>query len=332
MKRVAALDQKEQAMKLIRLCITMVALALVTPAIAAYPERPIRIIVPFAPGGTADLVARILGEALSQELRQQVVVDNRGGAGGAVGTQLAARATPDGHTLLLHNVGLAVSETLQPDRGYDALKSLAPVGLTGSTPSVLVVNSNAPFKTVGDWLAAARKQPGRISFGSAGSGSSTHLSMAYLQSAAKIQLLHVPYKGGGPAVQALMGGEVNCVLSPTPTVSGHLKAGRLRALGVTSAKRSPALPDLPTIAESGVPGFSFEAWYALLTTAGTPKPIIQRINAAVRKALESPEVARKLQAAGLDPAATSAESFGTMLRAEIEKWRKVVTEAGITAQ
>ena len=319
-------------MKLVRLCMALLALALVTPAIAAYPERPIRIIVPFAPGGTADLVARILGEALSQELKQQVVVDNRGGAGGAVGTQLAARATPDGHTLLLHNVGLAVSETLQPDRGYVALKSLAPVGLTGSTPSVLVVNSSAPFKTVGDWLAAARKQPGKISFGSAGSGSSTHLSMAYLQSAAKIQLLHVPYKGGGPAVQALMGGEVNCVLSPTPTVSGHLKAGRLRALGVTSAKRSPALPDLPTIAESGVPGFSFEAWYALLTTAGTPKPVIDRINAAARKALESPEVARKLQAAGLDPEASSPDGFGTMLRAEIEKWKKVVTEAGITAQ
>jgi tripartite-type tricarboxylate transporter receptor subunit TctC len=197
---------------------------------------------------------------------------------------------------------------------------------------VLVVNSNAPFKTVGDWLAAARKQPGKISFGSAGSGSSTHLSMAYLQSAAKIQLLHVPYKGGGPAVQALMGGEVNCVLSPTPTVSGHLKAGRLRALGVTSAKRSHALPDLPTIAESGVPGFSFAAWYALLTTAGTPKPVIHQINAAARAALESPGVARKLETAGLDPEASSAESFGAMLRAEIEKWKKVVTEAGITAQ
>jgi tripartite-type tricarboxylate transporter receptor subunit TctC len=324
--------QKEQPMKIIRSCIVIAALAFAAPVHAAYPERPIRIIVPFAPGGTADLVARILGEALSQDLKQQIVVDNRGGAGGAVGTQLAARATPDGHTLLLHNVGLAVSETLQPDRGYDALKSLAPVGMTGSTPSVLVVNSNAPFKTVGDWLAAARKQPGKISFGSAGSGSSTHLSMAYLQSAARIQLLHVPYKGGGPAVQALMGGEVNCVLSPTPTVAGHLKAGRLRALGVTSMKRSPTLPDLPTIAESGVPGFSFAAWYALLTTAGTPKPVIDRVSAAARKALESTEVARKLEAAGLEPETSTPDDFGKMLRAEIEKWRKVVTEAGITAQ
>jgi len=315
-------------MNLGQLCAALV-LAMTMQAQAVYPERPIRVIVPFAPGGTADLVARILGDALSRELAQQVVVDNRGGAGGAVGTQLAARAIPDGHTLLLHNVGLAVSETLQPDRGYEALKALAPVTLAGNTPSVLVVNVNAPFRSVADWLAAARRAPGKVSFGSAGTGSSTHLSMSYLQSVAKIELLHVPYKGGGPAVQALMGGEVNCVLSPVPTVSGHLKAGRLRALGVSSAKRVPALPDVPTIAEAGVPGFAFEAWYGLFTTAGTPKPVIQRINAAARKALESAEVSRKLEAAGLDPEPTSPEAFEKLLRSEIEKWRKVVTESGI---
>jgi tripartite-type tricarboxylate transporter receptor subunit TctC len=308
-----------------------VALALMTALSvrAAYPERPIRVIVPFAPGGTADLIARILGEAIARELAQQVVVDNRGGAGGAVGTQLAARAMPDGHTLLLHNVGLAVSETLQPDRGYEALKALAPVTLAGSTPSVLVVNVKSPFRDVADWLAAAKNEPGKISFGSAGTGSSTHLSMSYLQSVAKIQLLHVPYKGGGPAVQALMGGEVNCVLSPVPTVSGHLKAGRLRALGVSSARRAIALPDVPTIAEAGVPGFVFEAWYGLLATAGTPKPVIRKVNSAARKALESTDVARKLQAAGLDPQPTSPEAFDKLLRSEIEKWRKVVTESGI---
>ena len=315
-------------MSISRLC---VALALMTAlsARAAYPERPIRVIVPFAPGGTADLIARILGEAIARELAQQVVVDNRGGAGGAVGTQLAARAMPDGHTLLLHNVGLAVSETLQPDRGYEALRALAPITLAGSTPSVLVVNVKSPFKGVADWLAAAKNEPGKISFGSAGTGSSTHLSMSYLQSVAKIQLLHVPYKGGGPAVQALMGGEVNCVLSPVPTVSGHLKAGRLRALGVSSARRATALPDVPTLAEAGVPGFVFEAWYGLLATAGTPKPVIRKVNSAARKALESTDVARKLQAAGLDPQATSPEAFDKLLRSEIEKWRKVVTESGI---
>jgi tripartite-type tricarboxylate transporter receptor subunit TctC len=287
-----------------------VALALMTALSvrAAYPERPIRVIVPFAPGGTADLIARILGEAIARELAQQVVVDNRGGAGGAVGTQLAARAMPDGHTLLLHNVGLAVSETLQPDRGYEALKALAPVTLAGSTPSVLVVNVKSPFRDVADWLAAAKNEPGKVS---------------------KIQLLHVPYKGGGPAVQALMGGEVNCVLSPVPTVSGHLKAGRLRALGVSSARRAIALPDVPTIAEAGVPGFVFEAWYGLLATAGTPKPVIRKVNSAARKALESTDVARKLQAAGLDPQPTSPEAFDKLLRSEIEKWRKVVTESGI---
>lgn len=318
-------------MSRLQFCILIAAFTAFT-AQAAYPERPIRVIVPFAPGGTADLIARIVGEAMSRNLNQQIVVDNRGGAGGALGTQLAARATPDGHTLLLHNVGLAVSETLQPDRGYVALKSLTAVSLAGSTPSVLVVNSSGPYRSIADWVAAARKQPGKIAFGSAGSGSSTHLSMAYLQSVAKISLLHVPYKGGGPAVQALMGGEVSCVLSPVPTVSGHIKAGRLRPLAVSSAQRSPALPDLPTIAEAGVPGYAFEAWYGLLTTAGTAKPVVQQLNAAARKALETPDVAKRLQNAGLDPAPTSPEAFDRLLRDEIDKWRKVVSEAGITAQ
>jgi tripartite-type tricarboxylate transporter receptor subunit TctC len=313
------------------LCIALVALVAASgPAVGAYPERPVRVIVPFSPGGTSDFVGRIVGEALSNELKQQMVVDNRGGAGSVVGTQLAARASPDGYTLIVNNIGLAVNETLRPDRGYVALKALAPISLVGFTPSVLVVNKDSPFNSVSDWVAAAKKQPGKISFGSAGAGSSTHLSMSYLESVAHIKLLHVPYKGGGPAVAAMIGGEVNCVLAPIPTVFALIKAGRLRALAVTSAKRASTLPDLPTIAEAGVPGYEFNTWYGLLTTAGTPKTIIDRLNAAARKALTTPDITGKLQKAGLDPQPTSTDGFRRLIQSEIEKWRKVINEAGIT--
>lgn len=319
-------------MKRRNFCIMLAAGVVISaPLLAAgYPERPIRAIVPFAPGGTSDFVGRIVGEGLSNELKQQVVVDNRGGAGSVLGTQLAAQATPDGHTVIVNNIGLAVNETLRPERGYVALKALTPVSLVGFTPSVLVVSSNGPFKSVSDWVSAAKKQPGKISFGSAGAGSSTHLSMAYLQSVAQIKLLHVPYKGGGPAVRAMMGGEVNCVLSPIPTVFGHIKAGRLRPLAVSSSKRSSTLPDLPTIAEAGVPGYEFNTWYGLLTTAGTPKAVVQRLNAAARKALNTPDIAKKLRTAGLDPQPTSPEDFGKLIRSEIAKWRKVIQDASIT--
>ena len=313
------------------LCIALVALvAASAPALGAYPERPVRVIVPFSPGGTSDFVGRIVGEALAGELKQQMVVDNRGGAGSALGTQLAARATPDGYTLIVNNIGLAVNETLRPDRGYVALEVLAPISLVGFTPSVLVVNKDTAFKNLSEWIAAAKKQPGKIPFGSAGAGSSTHLSMSYLQSVAHIKLLHVPYKGGGPAVAAMIGGEVTCVLAPIPTVFAHIKAGRLRALAVTSGKRASTLPDLPTIAEAGVPGYEFNTWYGLLTTAGTPKAVIDRLNAAARKALTTPDIARKLQTAGLDPQPTSPEGFRKLIQSEIEKWRKVIKEAGIT--
>lgn len=308
------------------------AVAASSPALAAYPERPVRVIVPFAPGGTSDFVGRIVGEGLTRELGQQAVVDNRGGAGSALGTQLAAQATPDGYTIIVNNIGLAVNETLRPDRGYVALKALTPVSLVGFTPSVLVVNSQTPFKSVKDWVSTAKAQPGKIPFGSAGAGSSTHLSMAYLQSVAKIKLLHVPYKGGGPAVTAMIAGEVQCVLTPIPTAFGHIKGGRLRALAVSGAKRASALPDLPTIAEAGVPGYEFNTWYGLLTTAGTPKAVIDSLNAAARKALTTPELVSKLRTAGLDPQPNSPEEFGKLIRSEIEKWRKVIKDAGITTR
>lgn len=296
---------------------------------AGYPDRPIRFIVPYSPGGTSDFVARLIADALTRELGEQLIVDNRGGAGSAVGVSLAAQATPDGYTIIVANIGLAVNETLRPNRGYRALEDLAPISLAGVTPSVLVVSAKSPIKTVRELLKLAKAEPRKIPYGSAGAGSSTHLSMELFQHTANIELLHVPYKGGGPATLAMIAGEVQCVLSPIPTVMPHLKGNRVRALAVSSAKRSSALPDLPTIAEAGVPGYEFTTWYGLLAPAGTPKPIIERLNQAVVKALNAPELRQKLQLAGMDAEPTSPDEFAVLIRSEIDKWRKVIEQANI---
>lgn len=300
-----------------------------TAQAASYPERPIRLIVPFSPGGTTDFSARLVADGLTRELDQQLVVDNRGGAGSAVGTKLATEAEPDGYTIILNNIGLAVNETLRPRRGYQALKDLAPISLVGVAPSVLVVNKGTPYQSVADLVKAAKAQPGKIPFGSAGAGSSTHLSMSYLQSLAGINLLHVPYKGGGPAVAAMIAGEVQAVLTPIPTAFPHIKSGRVRPLAVSGAKRSSVLPDLPTIAESGVPGYEFSTWFGLLAPAGTPKAHIERLNQATVKALRSPELIKRLQRAGMEPQPTSPAEFGKLIRSETAKWRKVIEQAGI---
>lgn len=316
-----------------RLVLTLAGAALASSvafsAQAAFPERPIRLIIPFAPGGTSDFVGRLVGQGLKSQLGQEVVVDNRGGAGSALGTKLAADATPNGYTLIVNNIGLSVNETLRPDRGYVALKALTPVSLVGFTPSVLVVNKAAGYKSVKDFVEAAKAQPGKIPFGSAGAGSSTHLSMAYFQSVAKIKLLHVPYKGGGPATTAMIAGEVKAVMTPIPTVFGHIKAGRLLALAVSGAQPASALPDLPTIAQAGVPGYEFNTWYGVLAPAGTPKPVIDRLNKAMVTALGDPDLAKKFQTAGLDPQPGPPGDFGKLIRSEIEKWRRVIKEAGL---
>jgi tripartite-type tricarboxylate transporter receptor subunit TctC len=300
-----------------------------TAQAANFPERPIRLIVPFSPGGTTDFSARLVADALTRELGQQLVVDNRGGAGSALGTQMATEATPDGYTIILNNIGLAVNETLRPKRGYRALEDLTPISLVGVAPSVLVVNKDTPFKSVADLVRLAKAQPGKIPFGSAGAGSSTHLSMSYLQSVAQIKLLHVPYKGGGPAVTAMISGEVQAVLTPIPTAYPHIKSGRVRPLAVSGSKRSSVLPDLPTIAEAGVTGFEFSTWFGLLAPAGTPKAYIAHLNQATVKALRSPELGKKLQAAGMEPQPTTPDEFAALIRSEIAKWRKVIEEAGI---
>jgi tripartite-type tricarboxylate transporter receptor subunit TctC len=296
---------------------------------AGYPQRPIRFIVPYSVGGTSDLVGRLVGAKLTEELGVHLVVDNRGGAGGSIGSKILSEANPDGYTIMVQNIGLAVNETLRPKRGYVALRDLAPVSIVGFTPSVLIVNNDLPYKTLKDFVAAARAEPGKIAFGSAGAGSSTHLSMAYFMSIAKIRLHHVPYKGGGPAVRDAIAGQVQCVMVPIPTVFGHINARRLRPLGVSSARRSPVLPDLPTIAEAGVPGYEFSTWYGVLAPAKTPTAIIARLNAAVVKGLKDPTLRKRLLATGLDPQPSTPEEFAKLIRSETARWRKVIEEAGI---
>lgn len=298
---------------------------------SAYPERPIRFIVPYSPGGTSDFVARIVAEGLTHELGQQVVVDNRAGAASTLGMALAAEATPDGYTIAINNIGLAVNETLRPHRSYDALKDLTPVSLVGFTPSVLVVNKNLAARTTADLIRLAKSQPGTIPYGSAGAGSSTHLSMTLFEKMAGIRLLHVPYKGGGPAIKAMMAGEVQCALVPIPTAYPHIQSGLVRPLAVTGTKPSPALPRVPTIAQT-VPGYEFTTWYGLLVPHGTAPAIVERLNRAAVAALHAPEVTSRLQKAGLDAQSSTPAEFGRLVRSEIAKWHEIIETSHIAKQ
>ncbi len=255
-------------------CVAAAALLAGAAPVAAqqFPSKPIRLIVPFAPGGTSDIIARLLGARMSEDLGQQVIVDNRGGAGSMIGTELTAKAPPDGHTIVLNNIGLAFNETLYPKRNYDALRDLAPVSLVGITPNAFVVHPSLPANTMKEFLALAKSKPGQLTYASGGIGSSSHLSMELLQSMTGIRVIHVPYKGAGPALIDVAAGNAQFQLNSMPAVMSHVQSKRLRALAVSSARRSRAVPNLPTIAESGVPGYDYSTWYGVLVPAQTPNP------------------------------------------------------------
>ena len=294
-----------------------------------YPVKPIRLIVPFAPGGTSDLMGRVIGARLGEALGQTVVVDNRGGAGGTIGAALTAQAVADGHTLLVPHVGLAINETLYAQRQYNAEKDLAPISRLGDTPNAVVVNNALPVKSVQDLIALARKQPGKLNYGSAGVGSAAHLAMALLEYAAGIKFNHVPYKGGGPALIATVAGQVDFSIPAYPTSVPHLKAGRLRILAVTGAKREPTVPDVPTMAEAGLPGYEFVIWFGMFAPAGTPQAIISRLNREIVKALATPDMREKLAQTGVNAESSTPEQLGRLLRSDVAKWAKIIKEAGI---
>ena len=319
-----------------RFACALLAACLIVPAIGAgaqgYPTRPIRLVAGFAPGGGIDINARILADPLGKALGQTVVVDNRPGAGGRLGTELVAKAAPDGYTLLLGGIGMAVSRALYDNLPYDTYRDFTPISLTTTQPSIMVAHPSAAANSLTEFIALARAQPRKLSYGSSGIGTGTHLAMELLLLSAKAELLHVPYKGTGPSLTALLGNEVAAALSTFASALPHVKAKRLRAFGVTSAQRAPTLPDVPTIAEAGVPGYEYSTWYGLIAPAGVPPKIIAQLNKATVAALNMPEVRHQYSSQGLDPIPSTAAHYAAHLRSETEKWIKVVRAAKITVQ
>lgn len=296
-----------------------------------WPSKPVRLVAPFPPGGTTDQLARIFAPLLAQSLGQQFVVENRAGGGGSIGTGQVAKSPPDGYTFVVVFDTHAVNPALIPNLPFDTKTDLAPVMLVATGPMVVTAHRSQPYRTFADLLAAARAKPGSIGYGTIGSGSLGHLAMTQMGALGKFNVTHVPYKGGGPLAQDTVAGHVPVAIATTALLSQHIRAGTIVPLAVTSAKRDPEIPNVPTVAESGIPGFDAAAWWGVLAPAKTPAPIIQRMNAELRKILADPKVAERLTAQGMDIEASSPEELGRFIDVQIERWAKVVREFGIRA-
>lgn len=297
-----------------------------------FPSKPIRIVVPYPPGGFNDTLARTLGRKLTEAWSQPVIVDNRPGGGTTIGTNLVAKAPPDGHTLLVVSFAFAVNPGLYTELPYDSAKDFAPVVLAAATPNLLVVNPALPVKTVQELVGLAKSRAGGLNYASAGNGSSNHLCMELFRSMAGLNLVHVPYKGSVPAVTDLIGGQVDAMFDNVPNVIQHVKAGKLRALAVTSRERSMFLPDVPTVAESGYPSFDVSVWFGVVAPAGTPKPVLASLNAQINRVLAMPDVVRLFHEQGVEPRGGSASEFGAFLRSQAARWAKVVKDSGAKAE
>jgi tripartite-type tricarboxylate transporter receptor subunit TctC len=297
----------------------------------SYPSRPIRYIVPQAPGGSSDTLARVLTQRVAQGLGQQIVIDNRPGATGVIGGELAARANPDGYTLLQVATSHATNPAMQARLPYDTLRDFAPISLLSQQPNVFLVHPSVPVRNVKELITYAKSKPGQLNYASSGTGGSQHLAGELLKSMAGIDITHVPYKGSPPALVDVIAGRVPLMSSTMPPALPQIKSGKVRAIAVTSAKRSPALPDVPTVAESGLPGYEAIAWQGLVAPAGTPKPVISRLNAEFVNALKQPEIVAKLNEQGFETVASTPEWFAQYTRTEIAKWSKVIKGAGIKA-
>lgn len=310
------------------LCLLLLPVTLPVAA-QSYPNKPVRLVVPFPPGGPTDIVTRLIAPKMSASLGQQVVVENRGGAGGMIATEQVSKAAPDGYTIIMGTIGgVAVAKSLNPKLGYDTLRDFAPITQSVSVTSILVVHPSVPAKSVRELLAIAKASPGKLNYASSGNGTVTHLAGELLKLLGKVSITHVPYKGGAPALVALVSGEVDMSYENSLIITPHIKSGRVKGLAVTSAKRSKLLPQLPTIAET-LPGYSASGWYGLLAPMATPKTIIERLNAEAVKALRSPDVVDNLSSQGAEPVASSPEEFTTFIRSEIDKWANVVKAANM---
>jgi tripartite-type tricarboxylate transporter receptor subunit TctC len=311
--------------------LALLALAASGPLPAAYPDKPLRLIVPFTPAGATDILARLTGEQLGARLGQSVVIDNRPGAGANVGAELAARAAADGYTLLMGPASVyAISATLYPRLNYDLMRDLAPVCLIANVPHVLIVNSELPAKSVAELVALAKRRPGELNIASQGSGTVSHLEAELLKSMTGIDMLHVPYRGSAPAILDLIGGRVQVMFDSIASALPHIRSGKLRAVAVASKTRSPLLPDVPTIDESGVRNYSAHSWLGIFVPAGTPSQLIERLHKELAAALAEPAVREKFIANGFEPQSSTPEQLGNLVREEIEKWRPIVRKSGAT--
>jgi len=292
----------------------------------------VKFILPFPPGGGTDLLGRLIAEKLAASLGQPVVAENRGGAGGNVGAEAAARSAPDGYTIVLVAPSLAISPSLYAKLNYDPVSDFAPIGLVASVPNVMVTHPSVPAQNLAEFIALARAKPGGMNFGSGGSGTSNHLAGELLNLVAGIKLVHIPYKGVNLAMNGVLAGEVHLVFIGIPVPAPHIKAGRLRALAVLAKDRSPILPEVPTAAEAGLPDFDVTTWYGILAPAGTPRPIVTRLNAELVKIMRSPEMKERLATLATDPLTSTPEEFGAYIKREIAKWGDVIRKAGLKAE
>ena len=302
-------------------------------AATPYPTKPIRIIVAYTPAGTTDILARLVGQKLSESWGQPVIIDNRAGAAGNIGTEVAAKATPDGYTLIMGTAGThGINVSLYRKLNWHPVTDFAPVSLVAMVPNIMVINNALPFKNVKDLVAYAKANPGKLSYGSPGNGSTAHLSMELFKSMTATNLVHIPYKGSAGVLADVMGGQIAVTIDNMPVYLPHVKSGKIRALAVSPAKRSTAAPDIPTIAESGVPGYDSVAWFGLLAPAGTPKDIVSKLSAETARILKMPDINKRISELGAEPVGSKPDEFAALIKSEIAKWAKVIKDANVELQ
>lgn len=320
-----------------KVCVALLAgilpcVAQISVAADAWPSKPITLVVPFAPGGTTDIVGRAIGQKLSEALHQPVIVDNRPGAGGTIGATAVVRAAADGYTFLLATVAHTMAPGIYKTLPYDFSKELEPVGMVALTPNVLIINPSVPAKSVAELVAYIKANPGKVNYGSAGTGSTEHLSGELFRSMTGVEMTHVPYKGGAPMMVDLIGGQIQMAIETSPSAAPHVRSGKVKALAVTTPKRSTAYPGVPTMNEAGVKDFDVTTWYALMAPHGTPAATLQRMSAELAKVLAQPEMQKRFEEQGLSTGTMTAPQLGVFIKSETDKWGKVAKQAGATVQ